>query len=520
MTSRNAVYPQPPVERPEAGDEPGPGAAGAGTPGGLGGRAAANTALLLIARVASRVLALLAVLVIQRDLAADQFGVFSTVVTYTALVSTVVDLGFNTLYVREGARRLDQLERYLDNVLSVKALLAVVGLVVFSAALHSRGFDDLILPGFAVLLGAAYSNLLRNTFYANGRLIFEAIDLVLEAAVLVVLCVIGLRTGQGPAYFLLAYAASYAVACVWFALCITLTGTAKLRWRLEWEVIRPWFITGLPLAVTSVVANVYWRADVPILQATRGDTEVGWYSLAYKPFEALLFVPFTIRGVVFPVLSVYFKDSQAALRRAVAGLYRVLLLAGWPCSVGLFVMAPQIASLLHFRYPEATASLRILAVGIAFMFVDNTFVAALNAMDRQKLYAGIAILGLVANVGMNIVVIPRYGYLGASWTTVVTEVVLAGSGWIALWRLGIRLDLARLSWRILLAGLGMAAVLLPLRSLEGFSALLPVGAGAVAYAGLLLIIGALGADEKALVARLLRRRRRPAPPAPDEALPL
>ena len=506
------VYPPPPVETSEAG-----GAPRSGGPG-LARRAAVNTALLLVARVASRVLALLAVLLIQRRLAAEDFGIFSTVVTYTALVSTVVDLGFNTLYVREGARRPDQLERFLDNVLSVKALLAVVGLLVFSAALHARGFDDLILPGFAVLLGAAYSNLLRNTFYANGRLIFEAIDLVLEAVVLVGLCAIGLATNQGPAFFLLAYAASYAVACVWFALCITLTGTARLRWRLEWSVLRPWFITGLPLAVTSVIANVYWRADVPILQATKGDAEVGWYSLAYKPFEALLFVPFTIRGVVFPVLSVYFKDSEVALRRAVAGLYRVLLLTGWPCSVGLVVMAPQIAGLLHFRYPEATQSLRILALGIAVMFVDNTFVAALNAMDRQKLYAGIAILGLVANVGMNIVVIPRYGYLGASWTTVITEVVLATAGWIALWRLGVRLRLPQLSWRILLAGAAMGLVLLPMRSLDGLAALLPVAAGAIAYSAFLLIIGALNDDEKALIRRTLRRRPPAELPAPGDQL--
>jgi O-antigen/teichoic acid export membrane protein len=487
---------------------PDDGAAGlpSGDGGGLGRRAAANTALLLVARVASRLIALVAVLVIQRRLAADDFGAFSTVVTYTALVSIVADLGFNTLYVREGARRLDQLERYLDNVLSVKLILAVAALLVFAGVLHWRGFDDLVLPGFAVLVTAAYSNVLRNTFYANGRLIFEAVDLVLESVVLLVLCVIGLRTGQGVAFFLLAYAASYAVACVWFGACIVVTGTARLRWRLEWDLLWPWLVTGLPLVATSIIANVYWRADVPILQATKGDTEVGWYSLAYKPFEALLFVPFTIRGVVFPVIGVYFKSSEVALRRSLDSLFRALLAFGWPCTVGLLVLTPNIASLLHFRYPEAEPALRILALGIVFLFVDNTFVAALNAMDRQGLYAAIAAVGLVANVGMNIVLIPLYGYMAASWTTVVTEIVLCVAGWFALRSLGVSLRVPALSWRILVAGAGMGLVLLPLRGLDGFATLVPIGVGTLVYGVLLVAVRALDDEERALVRRLLNRR--------------
>jgi O-antigen/teichoic acid export membrane protein len=358
-----------------------------------------------------------------------------------------------------------------------------------------------------VLVTAAYSNVLRNTFYANGRLVFEAIDLVLESAVLLVMCVVGLRTGQGVAYFLLAYATSYGVACVWFAACIAVTGTARLRWRLERDLLWPWFVTGLPLIATSIIANVYWRADVPILQAAKGDAEVGWYSLAYKPFEALLFLPFTIRGVVFPVIGVYFTSSEAALRRGIESLYRALLAFGWPCSVGLLVLTPNIASLLHFRYPEAEPALRILAIAIVFMFVDNTFVTALNAMDRQGRYAAIALVGLVVNVGLNLVVIPRYGYLAASWTTVITEVVLCCAGWIALRGLGVTLRVPRLSWRILAAGAGMGLVLLPLRGLDGVRSLVPIAVGAVVYGALLVAVRAADHDERALLRRVLARRR-------------
>jgi O-antigen/teichoic acid export membrane protein len=499
-----AAYPDPSVEDTAAVA----GARPAGAASDIGARAAANTLLLLAARIASRLIALAVVLVIQHRLVDADFGVFNTVVTYTALVSTVVDLGFNTLYVREGARRLDQLERYLDNVASVKIPLSLVGLLVLSGLLHWRGFDDLVLPAFALMLGAAYSNLLRNTFYANGRLIWEAIDIVMESGVLLLLAVIGLRTGQGVSFFLWAYAVTYAVSCVWFVSVLYVTRVARLRWRLELDaVIRPWFVTGLPLAVTAVLANVYWKVDVPILQASKGNAEVGWYTLAYSPFQALLFIPFTLRNVAFPVLGVYFRSAPDMLRRGAAMLFRALLILGWPCTVGLLVLTPQITQLLHFRYPQAEASLRILAIAIVFMFVDNTFITAINAMDRQKTYMFIALVGLAVNLGLDLSLIPRWGYLGASWATVITEVVLVSVGWSVLARTGVRLDVPRLSWRVLLAGAGMGAVLLLFHNASGWTTVAAILTGTVAYVLALVAVRAITDEELALVRRSLPGRR-------------
>jgi len=382
----------------------------------MGPRAVRNTALVLSARVVSRLIALAAVIVVSSHLGDRGFGRFQTLVTYTALVATVVDLGFNTLYVREGARRPELIERFLSNVLSVKALLSGLGLLVLFGALRIPGLSDLLFPGFALMLGAAYSNLLRGTFYALQRLGFEAVDIVLESLVLLALVLVGGRTGQGEAYYVWAYAASYGFSCVYFVAVLWATGMARPRWTFDLDLLRPWFVASLPLAVTYVMTNVYWKFDVPILQHFRSYAEVGWYTLAYKPFEALLFLPLTMRTVIFPVMSVYYRNAPDRVGLSAQKFFKVLALVGWPCTVGLIVLAPEINGALHF-YPESAAALRILAVGIVIMFVDNTFIAALNAMDRQLLYAGIVSSAFVFNVALNLLVIPHYGYLGAAWTT-------------------------------------------------------------------------------------------------------
>src|SRR5436305_13930995 len=101
-------------------------ATGAGSgPPSIGSRAVSNAAMLLVARIASRAIALVTVFATANALLPARNGEFQATVTYTALISILIDLGFNTLSVREGARQPKEIPRYLRNVLSTRAVFAL-----------------------------------------------------------------------------------------------------------------------------------------------------------------------------------------------------------------------------------------------------------------------------------------------------------------------------------------------------------------------------------------------------------
>src|ERR1700716_553449 len=89
---------------------------------GRGSRTLRNTALILTARVISRLVALVSVVLVIRQLREVGFGGFQDVVNTTALVTVVLDLGFNTLFLREAARRPAEISRYLGNMVASKVL--------------------------------------------------------------------------------------------------------------------------------------------------------------------------------------------------------------------------------------------------------------------------------------------------------------------------------------------------------------------------------------------------------------
>jgi O-antigen/teichoic acid export membrane protein len=472
---------------------------------GLGSRALRNTAMVLAAKVVARVLALITVIATLKHLHEGPYGTFTTVISYTAIVSVVLDLGFNVLYVREGARHPAEIQRYLRNVMSLRLVMAVGSLVVLAIALAIAGLSSLLVPGFVLMVLTSYSTLLRNTLYAVQRLTYEAVAVVLESAVLLGLVLIGIKVNGGVTFFVWAYAGQYAFSCAYFAAVLAWKKIAVIGWRFEPQLLRQWFFQSLPFALTFVLTILYFKVDQPILFAIRGQVEAGWYAAAYKPFEALLFIPMTLLSVVFPVLSVYFRERPQELTDAVSRFFKALLVVGWPIAVGLLMLAHPLTTM--FLYPKSEPALRILALALAVGFVNNAFIGALSAADRQSSFTWAAGWSLLANVGLNLMLIPFFGYIGASIATVMTEVVLGVAGWILTRRHIGKVPVLQMSWRPILAGLVMGAVLFPLRNLDGVEVLIPIAVGGAVYIGAALLLRAITSDEIAFARRALALAR-------------
>src|SRR5437588_4344386 len=195
--------------------------------------------------------------------------------------------------------------------------------------------------------------------------------------------------------------------------------------------MREWFWKGLPFALTFVLTILYFRIDQPLIAAFKGLEQAGLYAAAYKPIESLLFVPITFLSILFPVLSIYYRQRRAELLDAVNRFYKALLLMGWPVSVGIFMLAaPLTPLLLGHGFLASEPALRVLALALGIAFVNNAFIGALNATDRQSSFTWAATWSVVANVALNLALIPPFSFIGASWATVLTELALGIAGWV------------------------------------------------------------------------------------------
>ena len=483
----------------------------AGAAAELGSRAVSNSVVILAARTISRVVALVVVIILANALGADSYGRYTTLIAYSALVSVIADFGFNPLYTREAARARQDLGRYLGTLLVLKVALVGASVIVLGIALQvGAGLTSLILPGAALMAATGYATLLRNTFYAVGRAEFDAIAIVAEIAIQGGLIVLGAHRHSGVSFYIWAYTASYLFTVVYALVVIRMFRFGTIRLGFDLALIRRWLPWALPFGYTFFLTNLYFRADVPILQHFRPFSEVGWYTFAYKPFEALQFVPLAIQAVVYPLLGVYFVSDPQRLKLAYHRFFKVLVLLGWPLTVGTFVLVGPIIRVFNRSggFAQSEPSLRILAFGIVFLFANSAFYAMLNATNRQHLNAWATGIASVLNIGLNLIFIPIYGYLGASATTAITEAALCTFGWwfVQRRRSDLALPVAGLSWRILVAGAVMGVVLYPLRR---YSIAIGLPAGGIVYLVAIYLLRAIEPDEWRLAWEGLTSRLRP-----------
>ncbi len=201
----------------------------------------------------------------------------------------------------------------------------------------------------------------------------------------------------------------------------------------------------------------------------------------------------------------YFVSDPSRLRTAYQRFFKVLVLLGWPLTVGTFVLVHPIGRLFYL-FSQSEASLRILAFGIVFLFANSAFYAMLNATNRQGFNAWATGLAAALNVALNLILIPFFGYLAASATTVVTEAALCAIGWwfVQRRRPDLRLPWLNLTWKVLVAGALMGAVLYPLAR---FPIYLSAPVGGLVYVAAIYFLKAVEAEEWQLARRGLARFR-------------
>jgi O-antigen/teichoic acid export membrane protein len=405
----------------------------------LAARTARNTALVLAARLASKIFVFVVVLVVIRSMGQDNYGRFTSLVVYAALVSIALDLGLRPLFTREVAKDRTRLTPYLNSILSLKLtlMLPVLGILFAAVAVGLPSLVPYVIPTFALLVATSFSNQLRAAFYAMGQLRYEGIAIIGESLVLLAAAVTVAVLRLPWWYFIWAYAGSYSFTTVYAAIVATRRFGHRFAFDLNWVRLSMLARESLPFGLTFIISTLYFKIDVPILKFFTTFAAVGIYSAGYKYLEAVVFVPQTLMDPVFPALAQIAHENIDRLGAAATKAYKMLAVVGTPVTVGMVVLAAPIIRSTIPGFEAAIPVLQVLALGILFLFVNNVFLYTLNAMGRQRDSTQLAAMSLAVNLVLNFILIPMPstvygGYMGAAWATVLTEVALFAGGWYLL----------------------------------------------------------------------------------------
>ena len=444
-TPRGSVS-EPTTSAPVATEAPAPTHAPAG-PGPRTRRTAVAAAVLAAAEVAGKVATLAFMIAAARTLGTDGFGLFAFALSFSLLVATLPSWGFDPLLVQRGSADRERLPVLLSETLVWRTAVAVP---VFLAA----GVAGLVLrPGreAALALVLVLAATLADLYVDAGRAVCGALQRQpLAARVIVIerfgqagLAIAALALGWGLLGLCGAYLAGTAIGGVTMLLTVRRLGVRASLTGVTREGLARTGKLSVALGIDTLVSLALAKVDQVLLATMKGDAAVGVYAACYRLFETVLFVSWAVSRSVFPVMSA--APDRWRVRRGVEQGLAVVSLLYIPFAVGLWIDAEQVLRLL-FGQPFAAAGAPIarwLAPAPLLFAIGFLGSYGLVAVERRAKVVVASVIAAVVNVGLNLLLIPRFSGVGAAIATiaaygaeaaVVMVFVAQHIGWIRLQR--------------------------------------------------------------------------------------
>ena len=466
-------------------------------------RIAINT----VAPTAARVVDAGFALVYLRVLGEAGTGAFQFLVVFTTYLDTLVDFGLNALVAREVPRAPGSDAAAFRGVGLLRLGLWLVGLPLV-AAVYGPDRELANLSTEAALAGWLFYLALLPTVLAktaSGLLwAHERLELTAGVSVLATL----LKTGLGVvALFgglgLLGLASASLITNVVSSTALLALLRMSVPEQPPHADLTPkashWLGEAWPLFVNQLLQGLFFKVDAVLLPPLAGAAAAGAYAAAYKVSEGAGIVSSSFTLALFPRLSTT-RDLASAYRLAV----RLLLQTAFPLAAGIALLAEPIAGLVGGRafLPDAAVALAIVIWYLPLSYANGLTQYVLIAAGRQRWLTGAFVGAFLFNVAANLVLIPRYGFVGAAWVTVASEFVLLVPFRWAAERVATGVSLLAEARAPILATALMAPVVWWLR--DGVHPLAASLAGAVVYLTGLWSLGGIRQQHWQLLRSVLR----------------
>lgn len=378
-------------------------------------------------RGAQIVLGLIIGILLTRYLGPDRYGIYSYALSFAMLFAPLANLGLAQIVVREVVNEKEREEAIMGTASGIR--LVGTGFAFSAIALAAIWLVDeqqtrwaIAIASSAVLLRTP--QLLIAWFQAKVQSKYSAIPHLVTLSLSSLTKVILILKGAG----LMAFVWVVAVDALLYSLSLMIgyrrLGHRISSWTFDPELARRLLSRSWPLMFSLIVFTIYMQIDQVMIKFFMGYEQVGWYAAAVRLSTAAYAVPAVIAASLFPAILNSLNRDRAQFRRRMLRLYYLLIY------LSLFIILPLallsgfiVEALFGTNFLPAADVLSIHVVASLFVFIGYAGDKWLIGEDLQLASFKAMIAGLIANIGLNAILIPQIGIQGAAWATLGAQAV-------------------------------------------------------------------------------------------------
>ncbi|GAP43124.1 membrane protein [Lentimicrobium saccharophilum] len=374
---------------------------------------------------------------VQNVVGAEDFGFYFAIFNFSFLFNILFDFGITNFNNRNIAQNSQLLNKHFSSIIILKFLLAVVYFIVtFSVGIiwGYRG-NELWMLGLLGINQFLISFILYLRSNVSALLLFKTDSLlsVLDRMLMIAICSVllwGRITDQTfrIEWFVYAQTVSYALTAL-IALLIVIK-KASFR-RLNWNF--PFFLMiirqSLPFAILVLLMTFYNRIDSVMIErligGVQGKEQSGIYAHAYRLLDASNNIAYLFSVLLLPLFARQIKSGER-VENLVRLSFTLLFVVSVILAAVSWFYRVEIMDLMYDHFIPESASVFGVLMG-CFIAISTTYVfgTLLTANGNLKQLNLIAAGGMLLNISLNVLLIPRFGALGSAWTSLITQGIMA-----------------------------------------------------------------------------------------------
>ncbi len=449
-----------------------------------------NTLWQVIGRLVTAFLGVLSIKLITNYLPTDLYGQYTTLFEYIGFFAIAADFGLYTIGVREMSKKDQPTDYILGNLISLRLLLIFLclgtALIVtpfipnYSGTLVQKGLWIVALGTGLNLLSGILTSVLQfkmQMLYANISLIIGKLSgFGFIAYVILKLNPTDLETG-----FNLLLLGSIITNLVLLILTIFFTQKLiKIRPQVDRKYIVKIVKNSLPYGLSIILSTMYFKIDIILLSQLTNYHQTGIYGVPLKVMEIISVIPVFFMNASLPALTENFHQNKLKYKQIAQKCITFLLLLGLPIVAGGYILAqpityaissPQFLSGFHCNnniqytyetpteayskcnliqfsekfnweglkttetytyFPGSDLALQIIIFAILFNFINTFINFSFITIEKQHLLLYINSSGIIFNIITNLIFIPKYGFIAAAATTILSEILILIIGYSIL----------------------------------------------------------------------------------------
>ncbi len=353
------------------------------------------------------------------------FDAYTIIVAYAAYFYIITDFGFNAIATKAITEEEQKSASYVSNLLGLRLVLSL-GLIMVGLAVLSfiPAYTTTIKLGIILMLVTIVSQ----AIFTNGNILFQARMRYVHSTIAVI---VGSAVSLAAAFVVYSMSGNvygYLGAIVLGSIVMAAVSLAQVRAmvpikiKFDWDTWRYVSFAALPLGMTIVFNLLYIRSGFFILSIHDPDY-YGIYTMAYRVFDAVLVLPVFVVNALYPIMVQRLQQGKPVFKRLFIRSLFGMATASLLVMIAMWLLAPVAIwlSTANHVFHEAISALRWLSILVPIFFISNIILWTLITLGRRKLLLVFYGIGAIVSLGLNIWLIPQYGYVAAIAATGIVE---------------------------------------------------------------------------------------------------